>query len=59
LAPSGGGSSGGGGHVGGTATGRLLYVDPRHAPPLDPQRKVTEQDCSLPIDPKGGNLKCK
>jgi hypothetical protein len=27
--------------------------------PLDPKRKVNEQDCSKPIDLTAGNLKCK
>ena len=55
LAPT---SGGGGGHVGST-TGRVLYVDPRTAPPMDPRRKVTEQDCTKPVDLSRGNLKCK
>jgi hypothetical protein len=46
--------SGGGGGGGGRA-----YLDPRKAPPLDPGRKVNEQDCSKPIDLNAGNLKCK
>ena len=28
-------------------------------PPLDPSRKVSEQDCTKPIDPALGNLRCK
>jgi len=28
-------------------------------PPLDPQRKVSEQDCSRPVDTSGGNLMCR
>ena len=28
-------------------------------PPLDPSRKVSEQDCTKPIDPTLGNLRCK
>ena len=43
------GSGGGGRH----------YEDPRHAPPMDPRRKVNEQDCSKPVKLDGGNLKCK
>ena len=27
--------------------------------PMDPQRKVVEQDCTKPIDPALGNLRCK
>jgi hypothetical protein len=46
------GSGGGGG-------GGRAYLDPRKAPPLDPGRKVNEQDCSKPIDLNAGNLKCK
>jgi hypothetical protein len=33
--------------------------DPRKAGPLDPKRKVNEQDCSKPVDLAAGNLKCK
>ena len=29
------------------------------APPMDPKRKVSEQDCSRSIDTGGGNLKCR
>lgn len=29
------------------------------APEMDPKRKVSEQDCSRPIDTGGGNLMCK
>ena len=39
--------------------GRAPYTDPRRAPPLDPRRKVTEQDCTKPVDWTLGNLKCK
>ena len=28
-------------------------------PPMDPKRKVNEQDCSRPVDTSGGNLMCK
>jgi hypothetical protein len=28
-------------------------------PPMDPSRKVSEQDCSRPVDDTGGNLKCR
>ena len=44
------------GHGGGA--GRRYY-DPRRAPPMDPKRKVNEQDCSKPVTLDGGNLKCK
>lgn len=30
-----------------------------HTKPLDPSRKVADQDCSQPIDPAKGNLNCK
>jgi len=29
------------------------------APPMDPGRKVSEQDCSRPVDAGGGNLMCR
>ena len=47
---TGGGGGGGGGN---------RYQDPRKAPPMDPKRKVNEQDCSRPIDLAAGNLKCQ
>jgi hypothetical protein len=28
-------------------------------PPLAPDRVVSEQDCTQPIDPTAGNLRCK
>lgn len=31
----------------------------RAAPELDPQRRVSEQDCSKPIDFTLGNIRCK
>ena len=45
-------SKGGGG-------GGRMSSDPRKAPPMEPSRKVNEQDCSKPIDFERGNLKCK
>lgn len=45
-------ASGGGG-------GGRSHMDPRKAPPLDPGRKVSLQDCSKPVDLFSGNLKCK
>ena len=33
--------------------------DGAYAPPMDPKRKVSEQDCSKPIDTGGGNLMCR
>jgi hypothetical protein len=44
------------GHGGGTG---MRQIDPREAPPLDPKREVTEQDCAKPVDLTKGNLKCK
>ena len=38
---------------------RLNRIDPRRVPPLDPERKVIEQDCTKPVDLTGGNLRCK
>jgi uncharacterized lipoprotein len=29
------------------------------APPMDPKRKVAEQDCSKPVAVAEGNLRCK
>ena len=37
-----------------------LTVKEREAvPPLDPKRKISEQDCSRPVEVAGGNLMCK
>jgi hypothetical protein len=36
-----------------------LHTDPRGAPELAPGRKVSEQDCSRPVDLQAGNLRCK
>jgi hypothetical protein len=36
-----------------------VYTAPRYVPPMDPQRDVTEQDCTKPVDLTRGNLKCK
>ncbi len=33
--------------------------DGAYAPPMDPTRKVSEQDCSRQIDTDGGNLMCR
>ena len=41
-----------------TGRGRAMR-DPRGAPELDPTRKVSEQDCTKPLDLDGGNLRCK
>ncbi len=44
------------GHGGGSRTER---IDPRQAPPMDPKREISEQDCTKPVDLTRGNLKCK
>ena len=44
---------------GGGGTSGRYYPDPRHPPPMDPKRDVNEQDCTKPIDPSAGNLRCK
>jgi hypothetical protein len=41
---------------GGSATNPA--VGQAYAPPMDPRRKVSEQDCSRLIDTSGGNLMC-
>jgi hypothetical protein len=33
--------------------------DGAYAPPMDPSRRVSEQDCSRSIDTGGGNLMCR
>jgi len=33
--------------------------DVAYAPPMDPGRKVSEQECTRPIDNDGGNLMCR
>jgi membrane protein involved in colicin uptake len=38
--------------------GPYAPMDPAYAPPMDPARKVAEQDCSRSIDTGGGNLMC-
>jgi len=47
----------GGGGGGSSMRGGMGELRP--APEMDPARKVTEQDCSKPIDLQGGNLRCK
>jgi hypothetical protein len=54
VASDGGTRAGGGGS---TMRGGLGERKP--PAPLDPSRKVSEQDCSKPIDPQAGNLRCK
>jgi hypothetical protein len=44
-----------GGGSGGTASSHLRLK----APPLAPDRKVHQQDCTKPIDWSSGNISCK
>lgn len=37
----------------------LLPGNSPSVPPLAPERTVTEQDCSRPVDLSSGNLKCR
>lgn len=37
----------------------LMVKDRETVPPLDPKRKVSEQDCSRPVEIAGGNLMCQ
>jgi len=34
-------------------------VQEAYVPPMDERRKISEQDCSRPVDTSGGNLMCK
>lgn len=45
------------GATGWNATSTAAAAAP--VPPMDPKRKITEQDCSKPVDLDGGNLRCK
>ena len=36
-----------------------ITQDGTYAPPMDPSRKVSEQECTRPIDADGGNLMCR
>ena len=47
------------GRVAGGGGGKQRRIDPRQVPPLDPDRVVSEQDCTKPVDLTRGNLKCK
>ncbi|HWM42710.1 MAG TPA: hypothetical protein VNP36_09760 [Burkholderiales bacterium] len=33
--------------------------NPRYAPEMDPARRVSEQDCTKPLDYSLGNIRCK
>ena len=37
----------------------FLGPDSRYVPELDPSRRVSEQDCTKPIDFTRGNIRCK
>jgi len=38
---------------------RFLSTSSRYVPDLDPSRRVSEQDCSKPVDFTRGNIRCK
>lgn len=49
-----------GGGYGMPSGGRAGYGGYRGpVPPLDPSRKISVQDCTRPLVPDGGNLRCK
>ncbi len=35
------------------------WVNPAPPAPMDPARRISEQDCSKPLDTTLGNIKCK
>ena len=43
----------------GSWEGRDPLGDPRRPPPMAPDRKVNEVDCTQPIDYSLGNIRCK
>jgi hypothetical protein len=43
----------------GSWEGQNQLSDPRRAPPMAPDRKVNEVDCTQPIDYTLGNIRCK
>jgi hypothetical protein len=54
------------GDASGAMAGGYYSVDPSNAdmplgrePDPDATRRVNEQDCTQPVDPSAGNLKCK
>ena len=59
MKASGSSISGGSVSRGGGGGGSARRLDPRNVPPLAEDRKISEQDCSKPIDWMAGNLKCK
>ena len=36
-----------------------VYENPRAAPEMAPDRKISEQDCTKPLDYTLGNIRCK
>lgn len=40
-------------------TERARYADPVAAAEMDPHRRVSEQDCTKPVDYSLGNIRCK
>lgn len=40
-------------------TRAAAYLEVKGNAPLDPNRKVAEQDCTAGISDEGGNLRCK
>ena len=42
-----------------TGSGELVETDTRRVPEMAPERRVSEQDCTKPIDWSAGNIRCK
>jgi hypothetical protein len=42
-----------------TERGTLSASNPRYVPEMDPSRRVSEQDCTKPLDWSLGNIRCK
>lgn len=40
-------------------SGYYSESDPRYAPEMDPGRRISEQDCTRPLDYSVGNIRCK
>ena len=36
-----------------------VYENPRAAPEMAPDRRISEQDCTKPLDYTRGNIRCK
>jgi len=48
--------------IAGVAANEFGYYsasNPRYVPEMDPSRRVSEQDCSKPVDWSLGNIRCK